>query len=162
MKTFGYFLVLLLICSFKPVSQLRVLVFLDTECPICQKSTPKIRQLVEDYKHQVEFEIIYPTRTETREGAAAFEHAYQLSVKHRLDPTHQLVKQYKATTTPEVVLLSARSEVLYKGNIDDQFYKLGAYRAAPEKHYLRDAIEATLARRPVAVRYVPAVGCLIN
>lgn len=162
MKTFGYFLVLLLSCSFTPAPKLRVLVFLDTECPICQKSTPKIRQLVEDYKHQVEFEIIYPTRTETGQGATSFERAYRLSVKHRLDPTHQLVKQYKVTTTPEVVLLSPRSEILYRGNIDDQFYKLGAYRPAPEKHYLREAIEATLASRPVAVPHVPAVGCLIN
>lgn len=161
-KTFGYFLILFISCSFKPEPRLLVLVFLDTECPICQKSIPKIRQLIGDYRNAVEFELVYPTHTETGERVAAFEKNYQLSVKHRLDPGHQLVRQYQVTTTPEVILLSPKSRVLYKGNIDDQFYKLGAYRATPGKQYLRNAIEATLASRPVTTPYVPAVGCLIN
>lgn len=143
-------------------AQLRVLVFLDTECPICQKTTQRVQALAKMYPKQVHFEAVYPTETVTRREVDRFERQFAFTLPHHLDPTHRLVRKYDATTTPEVILLSPKNEVLYRGSVDNQFYKLGRYRPEPTEFYLRDAIDATLHNQPVAVRDRQPVGCLIN
>ncbi|WP_420152359.1 thioredoxin-like domain-containing protein [Siphonobacter sp.] len=145
-----------------PAGKLRVLLFTDTECPICQKITPRVQKLADEYQGSVSFELIYPTAQLKESEVKAFQHEYKLSLPHRLDPKHQFVRRYKVTTTPEVVLLSATNQVLYQGSIDDQFYQLGSYRIAPQRHYLKEALEYSLQGKPVPLAYTKAVGCLIN
>lgn len=148
--------------SMRPQPSLRVLIFLETECPISQKTTSRFQTLADTYAGRVAFEAVYPTETVTTPEVEAFEKAYAFRVPRRLDPRHRLVKRYKATTTPEVVLLDGKDQILYRGSVDDQFYKLGKYRPSPTVHYLRNALEATLTGKPVPVAQVPPVGCLIN
>ncbi|PMD90749.1 hypothetical protein BWI97_22500 [Siphonobacter sp. BAB-5405] len=142
--------------------KLRVLLFTDTECPICQKITPRVQKLAEEYKTGVSFELVYPTAQLKESEVRHFQSEYNLTLPYRLDPRHQLVHRYKVTTTPEVVLLSANNQVLYQGSIDDQFYKLGSYRTAPQRHYLKEALVASLQGKSVPLAYTKAVGCLIN
>jgi thiol-disulfide isomerase/thioredoxin len=147
----------------KPVAPpLRVLIFLETECPICQKTTGRTQQLADTYAGQVRFEAVFPAETITQSAAQAFVDAYSLRLPYQLDPRHKLVRRYRVTTTPEVVLLSADGKVLYQGSIDDQFYRLGRARPAPTAFYLRDAIDASLTNQPVAIPRTTPVGCLIN
>ena len=51
--------------------------------------------------------------------------------------------------------------MVYRGRINDRFPRLGDSRAQARVHDLREAIEATLAGRPVAVPLSKAVGCYI-
>ncbi len=146
----------------KPMTPLRVLIFLETECPICQKTTGRTQQLADTYAGQVRFDAVFPAETITQPEAQAFTAAYALRLPYQLDPRHKLVKRYRVTTTPEVVLLSASGKVLYQGSVDDQFYKLGRARPAPTAFYLRDAIEASLSNQPIAIPRTTPVGCLIN
>jgi thiol-disulfide isomerase/thioredoxin len=139
-----------------------VLIFLETECPICQKTLPRLQALARQYAGRVRFEAVYPTETVSRREVQDFEKRFALPFPHRLDPRHRLVDRYGVTTTPEVVLLSATGQVRYQGSVDDQFYRLGRARPAPTAFYLRDAIEATLSNRPVGTTRTTPVGCLIN
>ncbi|WP_234736516.1 thioredoxin domain-containing protein [Tellurirhabdus bombi] len=148
--------------ALKPDPSLRVFIFLETECPISQKTTQRIQALADAYAGRVTFEAVYPTETVTPQEVGAFERAYSLRIPRRLDPQHRLVKRYQATTTPEVILVSGSDKILYRGSVDDQFYQLGKYRPAPTQFYLKDAIEAALHNRAVAVPKTTAVGCLIN
>ena len=141
---------------------LHVLVFLDTECPICQNTTRRVQQLADRYGNRVNFEAVYPTETVTLTEVKAFERAYQFTIPRRLDPHHAVVRQYNATTTPEVVLISGQNKVLYRGSVDDQFYRLGRSRPAPTAFYLKDALKATTAGKPVLVPRTTPTGCLIN
>ncbi|GAB2567026.1 thioredoxin-like domain-containing protein [Spirosoma areae] len=140
----------------------RVLIFWDTECPVCQKTTSRIQKMASQYRSRVRFEAVYPTQTTTLADIRAFERDYKLTLPHRLDPAHKLVTQYNVTTTPEVLLLSGEGKVLYRGSIDDQFYRLGRSRPAPTAFYLKDALNATLTGKPVVVRQTTPTGCLIN
>jgi hypothetical protein len=148
--------------SGRPASGLRVLIFLETECPISQKTTARVQKMADDYRGRVAFEAVYPTETVTRREVETFEREYTFNLPRRLDPKHKLVMRYKATTTPEVILLSEAGQILYRGSVDNQFYKLGKYRPAPTEFYLKDAIEAALQGRPIPVSQVQPVGCLIN
>lgn len=141
---------------------LQAYVFFDTECPICQKTTQRVQQLADQYAGRVYFEAVYPTETATLAEVKTFERMFRLTIPHRLDPTHKIVKQYDVTTTPEVVLISDQHKILYRGSVDDQFYRLGRYRPAPTAFYLKDAIDATLSGKPVAVSQTTPTGCLIN
>lgn len=141
---------------------LQVLIFWDTECPISQKTTRRVQQLADQYRGRVQFEAVYPTQTTTLAEVNEFEQTYGLTFPHRLDPAHRLLKQYDVTTTPEVVFLSEKGRVIYRGSVDDQFYRLGRSRPAPTVFYLKDAIDATLAGRPVSVTQTTPTGCLIN
>lgn len=145
-----------------PAPALRVLIFLETECPISQQMTRRVQVLADAYAGRVAFEAVYPTETVTRQEVATFEQAYSFRLPHRLDPAHRLVKRYRATTTPEVILLAAPDRILYRGSVDNQFYQLGKRRVAPTEHYLKEAIRAALEGRPIAVAQVAPVGCLIN
>lgn len=148
--------------ALRPAPSLRVLIFLETECPICQKTTGRVQALATDYAEKVTFEAVYPTETVTHQEVRVFKQEYNFRLPYRLDPSHRLVKRYKVTTTPEVVLLSPTDQVLYQGSVDNQFYKLGKYRPSPTEFYLRDAIEATLNNRPILIPRVTPVGCLMN
>lgn len=158
----GIGLVLLAALALRPAPPLRVLIFLETECPISQKTTGRVQALADEYAGRVVFETVYPAETVTRREVNAFERAFALRLAHRLDPRHRFVERYNATTTPEVILLSPADRVLYRGSVDNQFYQLGRYRPVPTEFYLKDAIEAVLHGRPVSVAEVKPVGCLIN
>lgn len=154
----------LLFISGRPrlTASLRVLIFLEAECPICQKTTGRTQQLADTYAGHVRFEAVFPAETITQSEAQAFVEAYSLRLPYQLDPRHKLVRRYRVTTTPEVVLLSADGKVLYQGSVDDQFYRLGRARPAPTAFYLHDAIESALTNQPIAIPRTTPVGCLIN
>ncbi|WP_245565129.1 redoxin domain-containing protein [Spirosoma spitsbergense] len=141
---------------------LRVLIFLDTECPICQQTASRVQEMAVRYKRRVQFDAIYPTETVTLAEVNEFNQTYKLTIPHQLDPSHKLVKKYKATTTPEVLLISAQNKVLYRGSVDNQFYRLGRSRPEPTEFYLSDALTAVMANKPVAIRQTKPTGCLIN
>ena len=140
----------------------QVLIFLDTECPICQQTARRVQEMAVRYDGQVQFTAIYPTETVTMADVKEFNRTYKLTIPYQLDPAHKLVKKYQATTTPEVLLISAQNKVLYRGSVDNQFYRLGRSRPEPTEFYLSDALSAVLTNKPVAIRQTKPTGCLIN
>src|SRR5438105_3307618 len=53
------------------------------------------------------------------------------------------------------------AEVRYRGAIDDQ-YGLKYRKETPARNYLREALDAILANRPVEVPATEVVGCLLD
>jgi peroxiredoxin len=74
------------------------------------------------------------------------------------DETQEVAHAYGAERTPEVFLFDADRALRYHGAIDDNYDDPDAVRA----HYLRDAIEATLAGQEAPVATTPPVGCTIK
>jgi mono/diheme cytochrome c family protein len=61
---------------------------------------------------------------------------------------------------PEAVVLDKDRTIRYRGRIDDQ-YRPGGQRGAPTRHDLKEAIDAVLAGKEVAVATTPVDGCRI-
>ncbi|RZK29959.1 MAG: hypothetical protein EOO61_19925 [Hymenobacter sp.] len=114
------------------------------------------------YGRRVSFTAVFPTQYVSRKDINQFKQNFSLKIDSQIDATHRLVNHYHITTTPEVLLVSDRGLVLYRGAVDNQFYKLGKYRVNPTEFYLRDAIEAVLDGRQVSINQVTPIGCLIN
>ena len=66
-----------------------------------------------------------------------------------------------ATVTPTAVVLDREGAVRYRGRIDDFYAALGKPRRQATTHELRDALDAVLAGKPVAVPEAKALGCYI-
>ena len=142
---------------------LKVIVFIDTECPISQSYMPELRKLAEQYQSRnVQFESVFPVYTATDKEIRSFLKKYGVLFHGFPDKDHKTASRYHAKVMPEVVLLDTNGQTVYQGAIDNWYTGLGKNRPKPTEFYLHDAIEATLNNNPVMTRRTEAVGCLIN
>jgi hypothetical protein len=138
----------------------RVLFFITSDCPIANSFAPEIRRIVGDYRPRgVGFEMVYTDLHHTLEDACRHAAEYSYDSLVRLDAGRVLSRRYGVTVTPEAVLIDASGERRYRGRIDDRYLAPGQYRLKPGTRELRDAIEAVLDGRPVAVAETKAAGC---
>lgn len=76
------------------------------------------------------------------------------------DASQTVARAYDATHTPHLFVFDAGLRLAYTGCVDDDNnYK---NRKAPEKHYLRDALDDLVAGRPVRLPETHAIGCTIK
>jgi peroxiredoxin len=74
-----------------------------------------------------------------------------------VDATSDVARAFGASRTPEFFLFDKDGKLVYHGALDDN--KDAAHAS---QHYLKDALEAVLTGRPVAVAETKAVGCSIK
>ncbi len=138
-----------------------VVLFVSQECPIANSYAPTLRSLAARWQGQpVRLFVVHVDPDLT--ASAARQHAldYELPGTVLLDPKHELATVLGATRTPEAFVL-ADAGVVYHGRIDDQWAALGSRAAVPQVHDLRDAVDAVLAGKPIAVAETQAIGCLL-
>lgn len=143
----------------KPLS---LLVFLSPECPLSQNYTKVLNQLQDQFKDQVGVYGIIPGNAYTTEDVIAFEDKYQVNFKLFIDTELKLTHYLHAAVTPQVVLLSNNSRLLYTGAIDDWVISLGKKRLQASRFYIQDAIEQSLQFGIVQIKKTDAIGCKIN
>ncbi|PHY08578.1 MAG: hypothetical protein CK533_13465 [Acidobacterium sp.] len=139
-----------------------VLVFTTTDCPISNRYAPEIQSLAAKFQTQgIGFTLVYPVSTDTpgviREHVKKF--GYALPVVR--DTAQELVKHTGVRVTPEVAVIGAGGQVLYRGRIDDRHIDFGKDRPQPTERTLERALEAVRQGQPVAVRETQAVGCFL-
>ncbi|BDI28281.1 hypothetical protein CCAX7_003320 [Capsulimonas corticalis] len=143
-------------------SRATVLVFLLSDCPVCNRYAPEIQRLEADYRRQgVDIDVVYEDSDLTRTQALRHAKAYGLTCGLLYDPAHMLARQAGAGSVPEAVVLSSDGAALYHGRIDDRFQHFGMANPAPAHRDLRSALDSVLTGAPVAVTQTPVVGCVI-
>lgn len=75
-----------------------------------------------------------------------------------LDKNAELADAFGAKTTPHVFLFDKELRLVYKGAIDDNH----ASAKEVKEHYLKDAIEAMVAGKPITTNETKAIGCSIK
>lgn len=139
-----------------------VVVFTRSDCPISNRYAPDIRRLYEQFHPRgVEFYLVYVDPQETPDAIRSHLKEFEYPCRALRDPDHRLVAATGATVTPEAVVFAADHRIAYRGRIDNLFDDLGSSRSEATTHDLADAIEATLAGKPVAEPATTAVGCII-
>ena len=140
-----------------------VLFFITTDCPIANGYAPEMNRIMADYRSRgVDFERVYTDLTLTDEAVRRHSADYGYSSAARIDAGHLLSRKHGITVTPEAVVLGGDGARLYRGRIDDRYLAPGQYRLQPTTRDLRDAIEAVLAGRPVAVAETKPAGCPLS
>ncbi len=139
-----------------------VLIFVGTQCPVGDLYYPRLVELNREYGPKgFVFLAIDANVGDAEDEIAAKVKEFGIDFPVLKDPGNRVADALQAARTPEVVVLDARAKVRYRGAIDDQ-YVVGKRKPGPTREYLRDALEALLARRPVETAATEVVGCLIE
>lgn len=151
-------------------SKILVIVFTCDHCPVAQMYEKRIKQLAADYKDRgVELIAINPNDPRavhlsemgyTDVGDSLDEMKIRASYRHMAYPylsdgaTQSVALKYGPTATPHAFIFDQERKLRYEGRIDSN-----PREELVKKHEARDAIDALLAGRTVAVTDTPAVGC---
>lgn len=152
-------------------NQAFVLVFYDSDCPICQKYVPILRGVADSFP-EVKFVVVFTkwdslqavtnfARTITSESRSSSVN----NTKHFAyiwDYKNKLIKKVKALTTPEAFLFNNKGELQYRGAIDNWFYALGKYRPQATEDYLKNALTQFSKNEKIIVSETTPIGCYIE
>ncbi|MCC9609285.1 thioredoxin family protein [Blastopirellula sp. JC732] len=139
-----------------------VLAFLGTECPLAKLYGGRLQELADEFApKKVAIVGVMSNQHDAVTEIAAYARKHEISFPLLKDVGNRLADAAGAERTPEVVVLNADLKICYRGRIDDQ-YQIGVVRDRADEHELRDAIEALLAGKQVAVPATEAIGCHIG
>jgi len=141
-----------------------VYIFMLEDCPLTQFYTLAFRNLYEEYKdYNIAFIGLFPNRFSKPEKIDSFQQKYKISFPLKTDYFKSKTKEFGATVTPEVVIYNHTfQEILYKGRVDNAYYKVGKKRGQTTTSDLKDALESIARGEPIAIKETEAVGCYIN
>ncbi|HXP85722.1 MAG TPA: redoxin domain-containing protein [Bryobacteraceae bacterium] len=145
------------------MGQAAVLFFIATDCPISNFYAPEVQGICKDYGTKgVTCSLVY----EDVQTDASAVRKHMTDFQYRgftgfMDLDRKVSAKVNATVTPEAVVLDRAGKVRYRGRIDNFYADLGKPRRQATVHDLRDALDAVLAGRTVAVPETHAVGCYI-
>jgi len=127
----------------------------SSTCPVTKRYAPHVVAMETAYQAKgVRFVHVYPNRTESVESKRKFHADKGFRGAWIEDNDASIAKLLGAKKTPEIYLTTADGAIVYRGAIDDSE---GDFEAA-EKHYLKDALDAVLAGRPVALKETVPAG----
>jgi len=136
---------------------IKVKLFWSIECPVAEKYTNRINQIVKKFQAKgVSFEGIFTQEGETDSRIRQI----LLNRNHRFtwhrDPKGEEAFRLGVSRIPAAIVLGENNEILYSGAIDD----------SPEgdrvkTKYLETALDSSLKGVAPAVRLTQATGCLV-
>lgn len=132
--------------------------FLSSVCPMSGDYSQRIASVHKEYSGKgVRLLLVNANDNET--DAEVRNHASKSGLPSQLyrDKGAKVADLLKATVTPTVVLLDQKGDVRYFGAIDDSRTPDRVKRT-----FLRDAIEAVLQGKTVAVPHTRVLGCTIK
>ena len=140
-----------------------VLMTYGNGCGIVQKSLPRLREIRDEYRARgVEFLLIDSNLQDDRETIAHEAKEFGNDLPILVDETQLIGEALGADRTADIFVVTPRDwHVVYRGPMDDRL-SYGAQKSVAGKNYLTDALDATLAGKPVAVAKAEALGCLLN
>jgi peroxiredoxin len=135
-----------------------VILFIATQCPVSNAYNARMQKLAEDYRAKG-VNVVGINSNVAESAAEVKQHAADNGLNFTIlkDPNNKVADRFGAQVTPEAYLLDASGKLVYHGRIDNS--RNGDSITATE---LRDAIEATLAGKPVEKTEVKAFGCSIK
>ena len=143
---------------------IEVNIFLHEACKISQFYSLKLKELHQEFaSDKIVFKGIFPAQDSKNENLLAFKEAYKMPFEMVNDKEQIITKMLKATITPEVVVLNkSKNEVIYRGRIDDSYYKVGRRRNANRTNELFDVLTAIKLNKKIETENKPAIGCFIS
>jgi hypothetical protein len=137
-----------------------VFIWLNSECPICNKYPGIWKKLSADFP-EINFIGVF-TSYENKKMGRRFMKKYHVPFQWFVDNKNQLAIFFSVKTTPEVILLNERTAIFYRGATDDWFYALGKRKQVPGLFYLENALAALRHQQPLLIFQTNPVGCIFD
>ena len=135
-----------------------VLIFIAVQCPVSNAYNERMEKLAQDYKARG-VNVVGINANSTESAADVKDHAAKNNLTFAIlkDNGNKVADTLGATRTPEAYFLDANNKLLYHGRIDNS-----RDVSQVNSSELRDALDATLAGKPVAKATASAFGCSIK
>ena len=135
-----------------------VLIFIAVQCPVSNAYNERMEKLAQDYKARgINVVGVNSNVSEPADAVKAHAAANKMTFVILKDNGNKLADALGATRTPEAYFLDANNKLLYHGRIDNN-----KDVSQVNSNELRDALEVTLAGKPVAKTTANAFGCSIK
>ncbi len=139
----------------------KTIFFLDPECPMCVSNSVYINDIYEKFKNDIDFIIIYPSRSTSMDKIKNFEKKYKFNIASVVDSDLVMTNYLDARITPECFLVDTSYKILYSGLINDWAKDLG--KTGPiNNNYLESAITNILSNKKIDIKKTNAIGCIIQ
>lgn len=141
-----------------------VYVLMLEDCVICQNYTLALKELHKTYaSDKLRFTGLFPNKFSNRKKIAAYKEKYEIPFELKMDYFKTRTKKMGAKVTPTVAVYNqTKDEILYRGRIDNTYFRVGKRRTITTTSELADALLAISENRAITVKETEAVGCLIN
>lgn len=142
-----------------------LIVFLCRHCPFVKHIQHELGQLVKEYIPRglavvgisSNDAIAYPMDSPESLKEFAHEQGYEFPIC--FDGDQSVARSYDAACTPDFFLFDSEHKLAYRGQFDDSRPSLDIPVTGKD---LREAIEATICRRPCVDDQKPSLGCNIK
>jgi hypothetical protein len=137
-----------------------VLIFLNTDCPICAKYQGEFKNL---NKQHPATPIYYVFCGQQEKKDILDFCSYDSIPASRVvrDTSCRLAKRLGAGITPQAVILK-QGKTVYTGRIDDRFANIGSSRPKASINYINNALISLSGNGTVQIAHTEAVGCFIE
>jgi thiol-disulfide isomerase/thioredoxin len=142
--------------EFTPGKELTVVTFISTQCPISNDYNDRMSAVYKDYTAKgVKFYFLNANSTEPMN--VMLEHKKSAGFPFEVYKDETAADLLGAQVTPESFVYDKAGKLVYHGYIDD-----ARNPARIQTNGLRDALDATLAGKPVTNSTTKAFGCTIK
>jgi thiol-disulfide isomerase/thioredoxin len=139
-----------------------VVVFLGNECPVGNLYVPRLIELNKAYRGKgVIFLGVNSNAGETAAEVAEYVRQNGIDFPVLKDVGNKVSDAALAERTCETLVLDGFGRIRYRGAIDDQYLQ-GKSKATAQHNYVREALDALVADKPVTVASSKVAGCLID
>ena len=135
-----------------------VLIFIAVQCPVSNAYNERMEKLAQDYKAKG-INVIGINSNVAESAGAVKDHAAEKNLTFTIlkDAGNKVADRLGATVTPEAYFIDGANKLIYRGRIDNSKSESGVTSSE-----LREALDATLAGKPVAKTTANAFGCTIK
>lgn len=142
--------------------EVRVSLFLATECPISNRYVPELNRLAAEFAGRgVQIAALFPEPNLAAVRLAQWRDDFKPAFPIAIDAEAREARRLGATVTPEAVV-TIDAQVVYRGRIDDRYVSWGKSRPAPTRRDVVLVLEQLLrGERPPLVT-TKAWGCVIE
>jgi thiol-disulfide isomerase/thioredoxin len=130
-------------------------VFMSQTCPYCKGYEKRLAAMSETYgKKGLTFVMVYPTRATPADKKIAYHKGAGFAGLFLNDKDASIAKKLRIQKTPELVLVSKKGEIVFRGGIDDNPFDA----AKVKKPHFKNACDDLLAGRKVKITSAPLYG----
>lgn len=139
--------------------QVKVDLFITSDCPICRRYSPEIGRIVRDFP-SAQFRLVYAEPGITTAKAKAHGKEFGLKPAFLLDPKGVEAKRQGVKIVPTATVWQ-NGKLVYRGRIDDAYGS--DYKWRPVKTPdLRAAIKNALSGKPQKLVETTPIGCSLS
>lgn len=157
-----------------------LVIFTSVQCPYALSYFEKLDNIAKNNKYSEVSFVLVNSNASIDEDVEDLEEMKKdfssLSIPFIRDENKTLANHFKATFTPECLLLNRHYEILYRGPVDDRFKSPSDWSedqegfwpwddnppAEPEITFIEQVLEAFITEKPIPFTTQTAIGCSIK